>query len=813
MKIKQWCSLLFSLVAIVAHAESIIVSKGVSCELALQRTAQLSNVTYNLTFYLTDKPTDMVKGEASISFSTSKKQDVVLDFRAAPDQLGEVRIDGVLVGDVIFANEHILLPKKLMTKGQHVVNIAFTAGNESLNRREEYLYTLFVPDRARTVFPCFDQPNIKAHFDLQLYLPHGWVAVSNGAVTEQRDGYVHFSKTEPLPTYLFAFAAGIFDKAELTEQGRTIVAYHRETDPDKIAQLPDILRITANALRWQETFTEMPYPFQKYDIVILPGFQFGGMEHTGASFYNDNTMFLPKSPTPQEQLKRAKLINHEVSHLWFGDAVTMKWFDEVWTKEVFANFFAAEMTAPLFTDINHSLNWLCTYVAPALAQDRTDGRTSITQELPNMRFAGLIYNNIIYNKAPVMMRKIVEMMGWEAFRRGIIRYVKTYCYGNATWDDLIEILDSETTADLRAFSQMWVYEKGMPTVALKMSDDGETILHEEIDPAGQGRRWPQSWRDTIIGGQIYPNVDGRGYGFFTLDDAQLHGLLSSWLDIEDATARQSLVSTLYENYCHNRLNDSEWLAALVRDLSDTLRLDNPLTAATMVGYISEPLLMLDAAEAKPYELSLLELSRSHPMPSVRRGLITLLAQAGRSDEVREAIWTLWRDASHPLLSEADYTTMAFELAVRMPEQRDTLLTTQLARITNSDRRKRFEMIAPATSALQEERDEVFRSLSLKENRRIEPWALTALYYLNHPLRQSEALRYIRPALELLPEIQQTGDIFFPASWCTTLLGGHRTRQAYNIVQQFIDDFKPTDEFPELLINKVRSAMGHKWHRQ
>ena len=132
----------------------------------------------------------------------------------------------------------------------------------------------------------------------------------------------------------------------------------------------------------------MPYPFAKYDFVVLPGFQFGGMEHAGATFYNDTRLFLSANPTPDEILRRIELIAHETAHMWFGDAVTMKWFNDVWTKEVFANYFAAAITEPLFPEANHELNFLRTYKAAAMAQDRTEGRTAIRQSLDNMNNAG-----------------------------------------------------------------------------------------------------------------------------------------------------------------------------------------------------------------------------------------------------------------------------------------------------------------------------------------------------------------------------------------------------------------------------------------
>jgi aminopeptidase N len=124
-----------------------------------------------------------------------------------------------------------------------------------------------------------------------------------------------------------------------------VTALYRETDPKKIAQMEDIFSEVGEAISFMEDYTGVPYPFGKYGFAILPGFQFGGMEHPGAIFFTDRRMFLPEHPTTSERISRVELISHETAHMWFGDMVTMKWFDDVWTKEVFANHFAALLSA------------------------------------------------------------------------------------------------------------------------------------------------------------------------------------------------------------------------------------------------------------------------------------------------------------------------------------------------------------------------------------------------------------------------------------------------------------------------------------
>ena len=766
---------------------------GVSYELAQLRKRTISNVRYDLTFHIPADKDSSIIGEMILRFHLDSIYHVPVDF-----------IDG-----------HLLILSEGLHLGENEVRIPFTARNQSLNRRDDYLYTLFVPSRAHTVFPCFDQPNLKGKFTLTLDVPADWKAVSNtyaqsetfynvdSEVNDENEAshkLIHFAETEPLSTYLFAFATGHFENQTYTDpkNGRTIGAYYRETNKMRLAQLPDIFKEVCFALDWLEEYTNIPYPFAKYDLVILPGFQFGGMEHTGATFYNDNTLFLSAHPTLNEILSRSQLITHETSHMWFGDLVTMDWFNDVWTKEVFANYFAAAITEPMYPSIDHNQNWLSTYQTSALSEDRTEGRTSIQQPLDNLNNAGLIYNNIIYNKAPVVMRKMVEIMGKEAFQTGIRKYLKKYAYANATWDDLIEILDAETSQDLASFSEAWVKQKGMPVITY--SNDGSYQITDIIDGTPTDK-WQQQWKDSILpNGQILPNYDGNGYGLFTFaDEDQLKGLLNSWQSTKGVT-RQSLLMTLNENYLAGKLSSQEWLQTLLDGIKNE---EDVQTASTLISYMSEPLLQLYYAsdsQLENIESQLLQMARNHKLNAVKTQMWRLLASRATTNTAVDALYEEWNQATNPYLSINDWMTMAYELSVRRPELASDILQRQRQRLDNPDRLRQFEFISQAVVADDNQRDAFFEKLITdKEARRTEPWARSALYYLNHPCRQATAVKYIYPSLEVLPEIQRTGDIFFPANWCASLLSGHRSAEANAEVQRYLDEHP---DIQPLLKNKI-----------
>ena len=843
--------ILLSLVMLVSlsavSAEDHRYDAGVSRELAEWRKATIKDVRYELYFDLVED-----RGVAWLCFNLDAPQEVIIDFRNT-DLVRDVTMPDSgesIHKECTLANEHIVVPASETRAGRNSIDIIFSVDNQSLNRKPDFLYTLLVPDRARTLFPCFDQPDMKATYVLHLAIPEDWVAISNTAtreldyVKEWSDYYfdeplaedmkvVSFEPTEPLSTYLFSFVAGKFDSRTYDDGNHRFTAYYRETDPKRLAQLDTIFEQVAASLEWLEEYTGIDYPFAKYDLIMLPGFQYGGMEHTGATLYNDSQMFLGENPTLDEELRRMQLIAHETAHMWFGDYVTMEWFNDVWTKEIFANYFAARMTEPLFPDVNHRLNRLKTYTHAAYNEDRTKGRTAIRQELDNLNNAGLIYGQTIYNKAPIVMDKIVELMGEEAFRAGIQEYLRTYAYGNATWNDLVAILDKHSEEDIETFSHAWVEKPYMPMIYLTQKGGcyhiidnnapwrqcfncyvaykgGKSEIIEVETKLGQGHiKFPRN-AEVVI-----PNCDGRGYGLFVLPKESVEWMMEHIGEIDDDLMRQSMVTMLNEMYewrKSNALSTEERNALTARTWLDFLisyipREKNYLIASTLNGYLTKPMLEVGTAED---EARLWEIASTCENTSLSRRLKMTLAHIMRSEEVCAVMYDMWLNQSDKMLNESDAMTLAYELAVRYPERYDEIYSTQLERITNADRRNQFEYIMRGTHPDMEVRDALFESLMEPANRRIEPWTATLLGYLNHHLRQQEAVKYIYRGLEEIEEVQRTGDIFFPRNWAGALLGGHTSDEAKAEVERFLSDHS---DLNQLLRNKILQAadMRHKEH--
>lgn len=816
------CSLMFSC----SDRPDRLTDTGVSIELAQFRKANYHNVRYKLHFNLPDSLSTKVTGTAGIVLTLDQPEPLIVDFRADSTQVHHLTLNGASVPYTV-EREHIIIPESAVQKGENRLEIDFTANDQSLNRREEFLYTLLVPDRARTLFPCFDQPDMKAPFTLSLETPAQWQAIANGALI-QTDTLpsgrkkVTFKETEPIPTYLFSFVGGRFERVTETHNGRSVSLYHRETDPQKRAQCHDILTQVFHSLDWLEAYTGISYPFTKYDLIIIPGFQYGGMEHMGATLYADRSMFLDNNATLSNRLGRSSLIAHETAHMWFGDLVTMKWFDDVWTKEVFANFFAAMIVSEQFLQIDHQFNFIRSNVPAAYGEDRTIGSTPIQQQLPNLADAGLLYSQLIYSKSPVVMEMLFVKLGAEKFQEGIREYLHEFSYGNATWNDLIAIFDRRCDEDLASWSKVWIGEKGMPTITT--TRQGNQVVLTQHSPFKNQTIWKQpiellaikadqsvervhinldstSASATLPAGTIHllPNSDGRAYGYFVLDSTTSAYLMDHMHTLPDDVARLSTLITLNENVLNGTIAPKRFLEAMVAYLPQE---PNQQLFEQALSYIQSCFGLYYNETASPeLESALWQLATSGDQ--ARRILSTRAWCAiARSPEALNTLYTIWEDenkAHEMLLGENDLTNLSYTLALRFPDRAEEIVARQAARITNPDRQRQYAYIAPAVSPSQSVRDSVFQSLLDPANRRIEPWAGTALSLLNHPVHGEGSVKYIRPALDELQEVQRTGDIFFPRKWTAALLSSHHSAAAALVVAEFL---KAHPDYPPLLASKI-----------
>lgn len=802
-------------------APIVQVLPGVSLELARHRATTVSELHYGLALTVPAGIENEIEGTIDIEFSLAANPGPLqLDFREDADKILSVVTNGANIIPKI-EEEHILIPASSLIIGANRVSIDFIAGESSLNRNPEFLYTLFVPDRARTAFPLFDQPDLKATYTLTLTVPGDWTAMSNAPVEvvdkiDARSVY-RFRRSDLISSYLFSFVAGKFEVIEQNVNGRLLTMLHRETDEEKVARnVDDIFRLHAASLDWLEEYTGIQYPYQKFGFALIPAFQYGGMEHVGAIQYRADSLLLDESPSDPRLLGRAGLIAHETAHMWFGNLVTMEWFNDVWTKEVFANFMAAKIVNPGFPAIDHDLNFLVRHYPGAYSVDRTGGANPIRQHLPNLNEAGQMYGAIIYNKAPIMMRQLEMMIGEALFRDGMREYLDEFSFSNASWPALVSILDEKTDVDLLHWSEIWVNTPGRPEMAVDLdSDDAGEYTLEQNDPSGQGRVWPQIFGVAIVGdsesGEYFTvssatarthfevpatlagkellfNSDGLGYGVFRTS----FDILKHWDQLGDVEKGSTLIN-LYEDLLDQESVDPyAYLVALgeiVAEEPNQLLLDLALRQVSHIYWTLVPA-ATRADYAPTLEALLWDAMQRQSDSSKKKIFFDAFADVVISPQKVRSIYEIWSGSmivDGLPLSENDHIELAQNLAIKMPGMAIEIFETQLARTENPDNQRKLAFIAPSLSADKVVRDQFFESLRKEENRMVESWVLAALENIHHPLRTNSSEGYILPSLELLQEIQMTGDIFFPKRWLDVTLANYQTGTAVHTVTTFLDE--------------------------
>ena len=818
-------------------------ARGITLTLAEERVRRVSDLRYDLALTIPQTMSEPITGRVAISFRLADaSRPLALDF-SRPGRITRA-VRGTTLEAVTVVDDHLVVPASDLREGGNEIVLEFVAGDAALNRNAEFLYTLFVPARARLTFPCFDQPDLKARWTVGLTIPEGWRAVANAPLIEQSRGggrvALRSSETPPLSTYLFAVAAGKFSVETAERGGRTFNMLHRETDAAKVARNREaIFDLHAAALEWLERYTGIPYPWGKFDFLLVPSFQFGGMEHPGAIFYNAASLFLDPSATQNQRLGRASLIAHETAHMWFGDLVTMRWFDDVWMKEVFANFMAAKIVNPSFPEINHELRFLLAHYPAAYDVDRTPGTNAIRQHLDNLDEAGSLYGAIIYQKAPIVMRQLEALLGADAFQAGVRQYLNAHRYGNATWPDLIAVLDERAPDDLAAWSRAWVEEAGRPILRTELSiEDGRIarLALVERDPIqARGLHWNQQLQ-VVLGSStgtqaiavrvdggivdvpaarglpapafVLPSGGGIGYAGFELDPGTVTYLLERLPDIADPLTRGAAWITLWEQMLDRRATPAAFADLALRALREERDEQN---VQRVLGYLEQAYWKFLAADERATLAPRVErtlragLDRA-ATSSLKSAWFAALRDSARSTETIAWLERVWRQTEAVpglTLAEPDYITLALRLALVEAPGAEGILDEQLGRIENQDRRDRFVFVRPAVSADVTVRDAFFARLADAKMRQREPWVLEGLTYLHHPLRAATAERHIPRSLAMLREIQRTGDIFFPKRWMDATLGGHSSASAALMVRRFLAEL-PAD-YPDRLRRVILSA--------
>jgi aminopeptidase N len=808
--------------------------EGIPRDMARQRAQQIADVHYHLRFDVAAHAA-AAAGHEELQFKLKTPGPVILDFREGT--VAGLKVNGQTT-QARTENGHIALPGSLLRAGENTVELDFTApiapAGKAITRFEdkddgsEYIYTLFVPMDASMAFPCFDQPDIKAKFQLELTIPENWTAIANAAevaesvaIPHPRPQFRHwtFAETRPISTYLFAFAAGPFKRVH--ESPSLPGLYVRQSKLKRAEEeAPEVQQITADGVRYLEKYFAQPFPFPKYDLVMIPGFAYGGMEHAGATFLREESILFRTAPTHSDVLNRDILLLHETTHQWFGDLVTMRWFDDLWLKEGFAQYMAYHALADLKPNENVWKRFYQAIKPAAYGIDSTQGTTPIYQDIGNLKDAKSAYGAIVYSKAPGVLKQLGFVLGEDHFRDGLRVYLKEHAYANAEWSDLVGAFESVSKQSLKDWADAYIKRRGMPQVDVELQCDGQQFKHlfvRQHDVLGGDGIWPikmsvgfhsvaghseqtffftKELKDaraevgTAGGGCptfVFANEGDFAYGRFLLDERSRKAVIVN-LGYGDIFERTLLWGSLWDSVREAELDPREYID-LALELLPTE--GDEALAQSIIGrmttalhrYVSPQVRaqLVPKAEALAYDRML-----HAPEQDMRIIWFRGLRGVAETTEGRAHIKELLNgklQVPGVELRPLDRWNMITGLVALNDPDADVLLAAEGKRDASGDGRK-YAYMAAAAHPNAASKKQYFDGY-LHDASRPEDWVEQSLGPFNYWNQSDLTLPYLGPALAALPQIKHDRKIFFVLGWLNAFIGGQQSAEAQSAVKEFL----------------------------
>ncbi|MER6458229.1 aminopeptidase N [Streptomyces sp900105245] len=425
-----------------------------------------------------------------IRFTTRSDGDTFVELK--PAELRDVTLDGQPLDPDSLRDGR--LPLTGLTAGEHELRVdavmRYSRTGEGMHRftdpsdGETYVYTQMFMDDVQRVFAAFDQPDLKAVFEVTVKAPEGWTVLANGVTEQRADGVWQAAPTPTISTYLVAVAAGPWHSVRSEHRGlpfgihcRRSLAPHLDADADEIL---DVTRACFD--RYHEKFAE-PYPFDSYDQAFVPEFNAGAMENPGLVTFRDDFVYR-SAVTDTERQTRAMVIAHEMAHMWFGDLVTLKWWDDIWLNESFAEYMGYQTTAEATRFAGPWTEFGVTRKPWGYDADQRPTTHPVAPDAVDDTASALLnFDGISYAKGASALRQLAAWLGEKDFLAGINTHFARHKFGNATLADFIDSLASATDRDVHAWADSWLRTTGVDTLTpVIAAADGTCTL--AVDRAG-----------------------------------------------------------------------------------------------------------------------------------------------------------------------------------------------------------------------------------------------------------------------------------------------------------------------------------------
>jgi aminopeptidase N len=450
-------------------------SENLTQQEARDRAALVDDVAYRVHLDL-DRGAATFGCETEISFTTRQDGATFVDCTAA--RVHELELDGQPLDLAQVSETRLHLPS--LAAGEHrlriVADMAYQHEGKGLHRFVDptddrvYLHSQFEPFDAHLVYPCFDQPDLRATFELAVDAPREWVVVSNSRPIEQPEegaaGRWRFAPTPRIPTYITAVVAGSYTSVHDHHDGIDLGLYVRRSlaehlDPE------EIFEVTKQGLDFFQRVFDQPYPFgDTYDQLFVPEFSAGAMENPGCITFTEAYVFRSKV-TDAIRERRAETILHEMAHMWFGDLVTMRWWDDLWLNESFATFMAilAQAEATRWTDA--WTTFLDAEKAWAKYQDQLPSTHPVADRMPDVESVHQNFDGITYAKGASVLRQLVAWVGQDAFLAGCRDYFERHAWSNTELSDFLEALERASGRELGSWRDEWLLTTGINRLRLE----------------------------------------------------------------------------------------------------------------------------------------------------------------------------------------------------------------------------------------------------------------------------------------------------------------------------------------------------------
>jgi aminopeptidase N len=572
---------------------------------AQQRATRVSDASYEIALDLeSGRPT--YGGDVTIRFNTSGSGPLFLDFRGR--EIERLEVNGQRL-EPDWTGYRLTLPAESVD-GSMTVRVVYTNDYDTTGDGfhrfvdpeddAEYVYTNFEPYEAHRLFPCFDQPDIKARYVFSVTAPSEWAVFSNGpseSTESTADGRTlhRFARTESFSTYLTALIGGAYVYRAIEHKGISLRLYARASMEHYLDdQASEVFELTTQGLDFYADLFAQPYPFGgKYDQVFVPEYNSGAMENVACVTYNEAYLFRDP-PTDNERLDRAETFLHELAHMWFGNLVTMRWWNDLWLNESFATYisYLGMTNATRFRNAWKVFNYRIkrwAYQTDQLPTTHPIAGTAADTEIAFLNFDG-----ITYGKGASVLKQLAKYIGPDAFRDGLRLYFARHAWGNATLAEFLACLEEAHGSSLHEWSEKWLRTASLNTIAAnwhaaygKIADlaieqtapveyptlrphafeialvsEGASGLSVESVPAWiegaltdipelRGRAAPEL---------VFPNYGDHAYAKVALDGESLDFVRANLNRVDDPLLRELLWMSLWEMVRDQKLSSTEYLA-------------------------------------------------------------------------------------------------------------------------------------------------------------------------------------------------------------------------------------------------------------